>query len=63
VIRGVEVCCGDLVSAPKRKSDSSPQMKAPQDEAGRYKILLLAIVLSVLKECRVELDFRPEFPK
>ena len=63
MVRRVEVGRGDLEPPAEREADSPPQMKAPQDETGRHKILLLAVILSVLKERRVELYFRPKLPK
>jgi hypothetical protein len=59
----LEVRCGDRIAAATCETDSSPQMKAPQNEARRHKILLLAIVPSALKEACVELDFRPQLPE
>jgi hypothetical protein len=53
VIRGVEVCRCDLESPAKGKPDSPPQTKSTKDEAGRHKILLLTIVLSILEKCGV----------
>ena len=59
----MEVRGSDLVSATKCESDPSPQMEPPHNQPWRHKILLLAVVASILEECRVELDFRPELPK
>jgi hypothetical protein len=51
VIAGMEVRRGDLVSAPDRKADSSPQTKASHDQPRCHEILLVAVVLSILREC------------
>jgi hypothetical protein len=53
----------DLISATKGKSDSPPETKPSQDQTGCHEILLLAVVLSILKECGVELYLRPELPE
>src|ERR1700680_4337944 len=63
VIGGMKVSGSDLVPAAERKAHSLPKVKAPDEQTRSHKVLLLAIILSVLKECRVELDFRPELPK
>jgi len=63
VIRGMKVSCRDLISATHRKADSSPQVKAAHDQTRRREILFPPVVLSVLKERRVKLDFGPELPE
>ena len=63
MIRGVKVRCRDLVSASDCEADSFPQVQSPYYQTGRGKVLLLAIILSILKKCRVHLYFRPELAK
>src|SRR5580704_18522960 len=53
----------DLVSPTDRKPDSPPKAKASHDQPRSDKVLLLTVVLPILKECRVELNLRPELPK
>jgi hypothetical protein len=36
-------------------------VKASQDKARSHEVLFHAIVLAILKECGIELNFRPEF--
>ena len=63
MIRGVKARCRDLVSASDGEADSFPQVQSPYYQTGRGKVLLLAIILSILKKCRVHFHFRPELAK
>jgi hypothetical protein len=59
----VEVSCGDLEAASRSEADSAPQAKASEEKTGSHEILLLGVVLSVLKEGRVQLDLGPDLPE
>ena len=63
MIRRVEVRGRDLEAAAKRESYPPPQTKPSQHQSRRDEILFLPVVLPILKERRVEFDFRPDPPE
>src|SRR5690242_3475269 len=61
VIEGVKAGYSNLFACAHRQAQPTPEMNFAKHQAGREEYLLLAVVLSVVKEIPVHFQFRPQF--
>src|SRR5579872_343961 len=59
VIEGVEAGDRNLLTRPHRQAQSPPKMNLADNQAGGKKHLLLAVVLTVVKENAIHFQFQP----